>query len=318
MKWILFVILSFALSFVVYRMTDEKLSDVAIQLSEPLPAVVKQPLLSDFQTDLSQFEKNLCANLNGDTEKFVKLWESYLSSNSAFFKQLLEVRIQTPISHSTDSILGHQDAMRENLIWIRHFEHHICYLELTQNGAEAVRLLNILISSVLKSFEIAQPFVQNTQSAKLLASALYEIEKHQMMSGFKKQIQNLDFEKISRLSEQFHFQSVINSLENLKSKMKLSPTVFLPSVMIQPGRLKNQMALISLDPEMKLAQANPKASWSDVQNLELIYLSLFQKSIKGQRERLETEVFSLKELATDLSRKTSGLENDNSGAHDTK
>lgn len=318
MKWILLVILSFILSFVVYRMTDEKLSDTAIKLSEPLPFVLKQPQLSDFQTDLSQFEKNLCASGGGSIEKFVKQWEDYLNRNPDFFKHLLEVRIQTPMAHSSDSILGHQDVIAENLNWIRHFEHHICYLELTQNDKEAVRLLKILMSSVLKSFEFAQPFAQNIQSVMLLTSALYEIEKHKSISGFEEQIQNLDFKKISRLSDQFHFQSVMNSLENLKSKMKLSPKVYLPSVMIQPGRLKNQMALISLDPELKMMQASPKASWSDVKNLELIYLSLFQKTIQGQRERLETEMFSLKELATDLSRKSGGLENDNPGASDTK
>ena len=318
MKWIVLTLLSFVLSFGVYRMTDENLNETALQLSQPLPEDLAWPQMLDFKNDLNQFQNNLCASEGGNTQEFVSQWEVYLSQNAKLFKQLLEVRIQTPITHSANSILGHQDVMLENLKWIRHFEHQICYLELTQKKSEAIELLKVFMSSVLKSFEFAQPFAQNVQSVKLLSSALFEIEKHQTTSGLEELIMNLDFKKIAHLSDRFHFQSVMNSLENLKDKMKLSPKVYIPSVMIQPGRLRNQMAQIYLNSDLQISQPSPHAAWYDVGNLELIYLSLFQKAVNGQREELESELLSLKEFATDLSRKSERFENDKSEAGDTK
>jgi hypothetical protein len=320
MKWMFLFLLSFVLSFGVYRMTDEELNETALELSKPLPQVLPELKVHDFKTDLSQFPQNLCASETEaeDQKKFINLWEGYTAERLGFFKHLLEVWIQMPITHSADSILGHQDAMLANLQWIRHFEHQICYYELTGKKNEAIKFLKIFMSSVLKSFEFAQPFAQSVQSVRLLSSALIEIEKYETTSGFEEQILNLDIKTITHLSDQFHFQSVINSLENLKDKMKLSPKVYIPAVMIQPGRLKNQMAQITLSLDLQIPQVKPDAAWYDVRNLELIYLSMFQKAVMSQRETLDSELFSLKELATDLSRKSDGLENDKSKDVETK
>lgn len=320
MKWMFLILLSFILSFGVYRMTDEELNETALELSKPLPQVLTDFKVRDFKTDLSQFPQNLCASESEpeDQKKFANLWEVYTAQRLEFFKHLLEVRIQTPITFAADSILGHQDVMLANLQWIRHFEHQICYFELTGKKNEAVKFLKIFMSSVLKSFEFAQPYAQSLQSVRLLSSALHEIEKYEATSGFEEQIQKLDIKKITHLSDQFHFQSVINSLENLKDKMKLSPKVYIPAVMIQPGRLKNQLAQITLNSDLQIPQVNPHATWYDVRNLELIYLSMFQKAVNSQRETLDSELFSLKELVTDLGRKSDRLENDKSQVVETK
>lgn len=324
MKWKLLIPLiplSFVFSFVVYRMTDENLNDTALRLSEPIPSVLTESSRQNFKTNLSHTEKNPCADGNIDKKSqadFVNRWKTYQAKNIEFFNFLLQVQIHKPIVHSMGSILGHQDEMSENRNWIKHFEHHICFLQLTKEKQQAVDLLKIFISSLLKSFDFAQPFSQNIQSVRILKAALIEIEKFQSVSGFEQKIQLLDFKKLTHSSHFFHFQSVINSIENLKSKMKLTPKVYLPSLMIQPGRLKNQMALMTLNSEPKMIQANPRAAWYDVKNLELIYLSLFQKSILGQPAILQAELFELKELATDLSRKSNRLENDKSVADDTK
>ena len=132
------------------------------------------------------------------------------------------------------------------------------------------------------------------------------------------QIRQLDFDKLAFLSSQFHFQSVMNSMENVKDKMKLTPKVYLPTLMIQPGRLMNRMAQVIESDEFEPENPNPNGAWYDVRNLELIYLSLFKKSVFSQKEQLEDELFELKELVTDLSRKQAQEGNDKSGAQQTK
>lgn len=318
---ILLIPFSLVLSFIVYRWTDQDLSETALQLSRPLQKVFIETPNFELTTDLSQFGQNPCATENrAETShiQFVNQWKDYQIKNSESFKKLLQVRIQNPIVHSAQSILGYQEVMKENRNWIRLFEYHICYLELSGNQLEAESLLKVFMSSVLKSFEYPQPFAQNIQSLQLLYSALIEIEKFQSLSGLEEQISQLDEQKLVQLSNQFHFHSVINSIENLKDKMKLSPQIYLPSLMIQMGRLKNQMALITLDPETGLTQASSQAGWYDVKNRELIYISLFHKSIQNQKEFLETELGELKELALDLSRKSNLLKNDNSNVSKTK
>lgn len=284
-----------ALSFWVYRNTDEKESERARDLfamSEGRPVVwASLGQLSDPPED---WEKPICygKNQSGQKEKFVQQYIIWEQNNKGRLDHFLNEYTKTPPRFDASSMAGYQEGLKLFKEATALFEIVVCYFDLTRQTPRLVKLFTDLSESLIQSLQFPQPLDYSVLAVDLLTSALHELQKFD--SGFKNKsgLEELGFDELYQRSQEFHAHSIFQSYERLKNQGWTDLKIWLPVMMIQPVRFKNQLSQVLFNESFQ--SPSTQSSWYDVENMERIYLQLYRNFLIGKESLLRKNCERLK------------------------
>lgn len=303
-RWLLFLFLlplTPVLSLLIYRLWDEPLSETAKKWKLTNPQIqvgvfsqIQAPRVPDGL--LSQEQVCLDDN-NKNSELFIQAWRKWLQSNSELYKKIRQTFLESNIQFSNRGISHHRDEFQKAMLAFEFIEFELCYLRLSGQNETFESLRSKLVLNLLRSLHSPNPFRFYVFTLQVLNNIIDEGPQQmdpQLWNSLVSRMKDLKLNQIKESLAQFHAMSTYYSLDNLKNAGFRDPKTWIPVMLLQPQRLLNQM--VGLSQEDREISVNANSPWTDVENFENMYLSLFRQLIRENEETLSEQFKPLSQL----------------------
>lgn len=205
------------------------------------------------------------------------------------------LRVELNNTHSIirlpkDSIFDHQLQIQKIENQFFEFKQKIVDLKKDKSHtAEVAKMIQGQIENSLESLYAVNPMKFMALNLRIIDYCLSEQDSLSLVldQNLKARLTSLDTDSLFLRAARFHAQSILGSIQVLRrSQFFFNPSIYL----LQPQRLTNLMAEVSLNEKIKIAELGIENSWYKVHQMELVYVHFFKQLIYDSQVDLKSDV----------------------------